>query len=236
MTIHTFTPFAPFARAMLFVLLLAPPTLFAQQNTQQSTGQPNKAEKSLGFGIKAGINFSDITNASQVNASSAAGFHAGIFLAPGGHSILGSRTELLYSLQGYDESNGQSTGSIRLGYLTLAQLVAINITKYFQLQFGGTLSYLLHAKADSSQPSTGNAEANAILSYYNRIDYGYAVGAEIHPYKGIIIGARYNVSLNNLYKQSFVPTTGVGGGIGTYTAPTINFKNNVVQVSLGYRF
>ena len=113
--------------------------------------------------------------------------------------------------------------------------MAINITKYVQIQLGGQFSYLLNAKADSSQPSTGNASADKILSFYNRFYYGFAVGLEIHPYAGIIIAAKYNISLNNLYKQ---PSATGNDSIPSFipSASSINLKNNVVQLSLGYRF
>ena len=193
---------------------------------------------SIGIGIKAGFSFSNITNASQVNASSRTGYHFGIFLAPG-HGILGSRTELIYSRRGYNYMTGSSgNGSIDLDYIQLAQLLAINITKYVQIQIGAETSYLLSAKADSSQPSTGNASADKLISYYNRFDYGYGGGIEIHPVRGLLIGARYNISLANLYKQPSSYTGGSGGQPPSFvpSASSINLKNNVVQLFVGYRF
>jgi hypothetical protein len=32
-----------------------------------------------------------------------------------------------------------------------------------------------------------------MLSFMNRIDYGFAAGFEIYPFKGLIAGARYNL-------------------------------------------
>jgi hypothetical protein len=110
------------------------------------------------------------------------------------------------------------------------QMIAINITKYFQIQLGGTTSYLLNVKTDSSRYSTGNASADKLLSYYNRFDYGFAGGIEIHPIAGLLVGARYCLSFANLYKQSSFT------GTGSFTMPSVNFKNNVVQLSVGYRF
>ena len=89
------------------------------------------------------------------------------------------------------------------------------------------MGYLLNARSDSTQPSSGNATADKILSTYRRFDYGYAAGLEIHPIAGLLIGARYNVSLSNLYKTPVDGSAGMG---------SVNFKNNVVQVFAGYRF
>src|SRR5690242_6900477 len=74
------------------------------------------------FGIKAGVNFAKVTKASNINADNTAGFHAGVFLAPQTKSVLGFRTELIYSRQGYDFKSGTTTGSVKLDYILLPQL------------------------------------------------------------------------------------------------------------------
>jgi hypothetical protein len=182
------------------------------------------------FGVKAGVNFAKVTKASNINAENTAGFHAGVFLAPQSKGIIGFRTELIYSRQGYDFKSGTTTGSVKLDYILLSQLMQINITKYVSLQVGAQMAFLLNAKADSSKPSTGNAQADKIIELMNRFDYGAAAGIEFHPFKGILLGARYNISFGNLYKDpSAVDRRPV-------FFPEVDAKNNVVQVFAGYRF
>jgi hypothetical protein len=223
-------------RISLLSFILLPLFLFAQQwPMPQDSGSRHKQKHSIGIGIKAGFNFSNVTNASQINAASRTGYHFGIFLAPQSRSILSSRTELIYSRHGYNysDSAAKATGSIDLDYIMLAQYICINITKYVQIQFGAETGYLLAAKADSGQTmNTGNASANQLLSYYNRFQYGYGGGVEIHPYSGLLIGARYNISLNNLYN----PSSFSSGGAMPSFAPSVNLKNNIVQIFAGWRF
>ena len=182
------------------------------------------------FGIKAGVNFAKVTKASNINADNTAGFHAGVFLAPESKSVLGFRSELIFSRQGYDFKSGTTTGSVKLDYLLLPQLMQINITKYVALQVGGQMAFLLNAKADSSKVSTGNAQADKVIDFMNRFDYGAAAGVEIHPVKGLLLGARYNISFGNLLKDpsSFATRPNF--------LPEVNAKNNVVQLFAGYRF
>jgi opacity protein-like surface antigen len=193
-------------RISLLSIILLPLFLYAQQwPMPQDSGSHHKQKHSIGIGIKAGFNFSNVTNASQINAASRTGYHFGIFFAPPSRSILSSRTELIYSRHGYNYSDSASkaNGSIDLDYIMLAQYMCINITKYVQIQFGAETGYLLAAKADSGQTmNMGNAGTNQLLSLYNRFQYGYGGGIEIHPYSGLLIGARYNISLNNLYNFS----------------------------------
>jgi hypothetical protein len=179
------------------------------------------------IGIKAGLNFANVSNASSINSSSRSGFHAGVMLAPPSKKILSSRTELIFSKQGYDYKSGSNTGTVNLNYLQFGQMASVNITKYFSLLLGAQTAYLLNAKVDSTN-SNGNSTGSNIMNLYNRFDYGYALGAEAHPIKGLLIGVRYNVSLNQLYES--VQT----GGRPSFTSE--DAKNNVVQLYIGWRF
>jgi len=183
-----------------------------------------------GFGVKAGLNFARVTKASNINAENATGFHAGIFLAPASSGVLGFRSELIFSRQGYDFRNNTTTGSVKLDYLLLPQLMQINITKYVSLQLGGQMAFLLSAKADSSQATTGNPQVDDVIDLFNRFDYGVAGGVEIHPFKGLLVGARMNLSLGNLYKDAADMATRPN------FFPSVDAKNNVIQVFAGYTF
>lgn len=181
------------------------------------------------IGIKAGLNFAKVSTSADINSSNQSGFHAGLFLAPASKKIISSRTELLFSRQGYNYKTNTNTGNVNLDYLTQSQFMCINITRFVQLQFGAQTAILLSAQVDSAN-NAGNA-ANPygkIMDLYNRFDYGYALGAEIHPVAGLIIGARYNVSLSKVYKD-----------LQSAQKPSFtseDAKNNVVQISAGWRF
>lgn len=180
------------------------------------------------IGIKAGLNFANVTNASSINSSSRTGFHGGLFLAPQTKGVIGSHTELIFSRQGYNYKTSTNTGNVNLDYIMLPQFMTINITKYFQIQLGAQMSYLLNASVDSSA-NTGNATADRIMDLYNRFDYGFGGGVEVHPVSGLLIGARMNISLGELYKD---PAAMAGGSF----IPKVDVKNNVFQVFAGWRF
>ena len=62
----------------------------------------------------------------------------------------------------------------------------------------------------------------------NKIDYGFAFGGEVHPFKGLLVGARYNLSLGKLYKD-----------LASLQAPSFtseDAKNNVFTVYAGWKF
>jgi len=180
------------------------------------------------IGLKTGINFANVTNASSINSSNRSGFMIGAFLSPSSKGIISSRTELVYSKQGYSFASGMQTGKVDLDYIIIPQLMGINITKFFQLQFGAQMAFLINAKADSTDNSGMSGSYPSVMNYYNKFDYAFAAGAEVHPFKGLLVGARYNVGLGKLYKNL---ETGQKPSFSASDA-----KNNVVQVFIGWRF
>jgi Outer membrane protein beta-barrel domain len=182
-------------------------------------------------GLKAGLNFANVTKASERDNSSRSGFHVGVFLSPSTKSIISSRTEFIFSRQGYNYKNSSNTGNVNLDYIMLPQYMTINITKYFSIQLDGQMAYLLNAKMDSTaNNTTGNGTPyGGIMNLYNRFDYGYGGGVEIHPVSGLLIGARINISLGNLYKE---PQPGEQYSF----FPSIDAKNNLFQIFAGWQF
>lgn len=225
------------------ILLVFLPCFAICQNNQPDPNQNNKEKKpkkekhQIGLGIKGGLNFANVTNAKDINSSSRTGFAVGVYFSPPSKSIISSRTELLFSRQGYNFSTGTKSGSVDLNYIILPQLMGINITKYVQLQIGAQMAYLLNAKADSTTGTSMSGPYSQIMNYYNRFDYGAAAGIEIHPVGGLMIGARYNISFANTYKN-FDPSQMGGSGSSTPPSfvPSVNAKNNVVQLFLGWTF
>lgn len=182
------------------------------------------------IGIKAGLNFANVSNASSINNSSQTGFHAGLLLAPSSKSIISSRTEILYSKQGYNYKSSSNTGTVNLNYIMLQQGMCINITKYFSLFGGAQTAYLINAKVDSSNggSNTNNPYGGQFMSLYNRMDYGVGVGVEVHPILGLLIGVKYNLSLGKLYDSAQT------GQMPSFSKSDL--KNNVVQISAGWIF
>ena len=184
------------------------------------------------FGLKLGVNFANVTKVSDINNTGQTGFVGGVYFAPPSKSILSSRTELLFSRQGYNYSTNTNTGNVNLSYIILPQLMGINITKLVQIQIGFQMAYLLNASVDSSGTPSANNPYGQIMDYYNRFDYGAAGGVEVHPLKGLLVGARINISFGDMYSniESIPP-----GSIPPFIPPA-NVKNNVVQLYAGWTF
>lgn len=182
------------------------------------------------IGLKGGMNFANVTKVSSINNSANTGFAVGLFLAPRSKGIMGYRSEIDFSRQGYNFDTNTNTGNVNLDYILLPQLTTINITRFFQIQLGAQMAFLINSKATESN-STSNSYGS-LMSYYNKFDYGVAGGLEIHPFKGLLIGARYNLSLGDLYKNL---ATATPGSVPSFI-PDVNVKNNVVNIYVGWHF
>ena len=181
------------------------------------------------IGLKAGLNFANVTGTSSINAGSRSGYVVGVFLGSPPTGLIGFRSELLLSRQGYDFGSDTTTGSVKLDYILMPSLMVINLGKIAQIQAGGQIAYLLKGHVDGA--ATGDPATDKFLNMFNRFDYGLAGGVEVTPYKGFLIGARINVSFAKLYKDPSSFT----GGIPSYF-PSVNAKNNVVSLYAGYQF
>lgn len=174
----------------------------------------------LSIGVKAGLNFANVTNSSDVKADSRTGYLIGGFISPKPKKLLGFRSEIILSRQGYDYKTSTNTGNVNLDYLLLPQLITLNFTKLVQVHVGGQAAFLLNANVDSTGSGSGS-----LFDYFNRFDYGVVAGAEIRPFMGFFIGGRINISLNDV---------SVGGSRPNFI-PAVNAKNNVVQLYAGWR-
>ncbi len=199
-------------RKIIGVLMLLPVVSFAQ----------------LSIGVKGGLNFANITDAPGFKNSNRTSYMIGGFIAPKPKKLLGFRSEIILSRQGYDYKTNTNSGNVNLDYLLLPQLITLNFTKKLEIHAGGQAAFLLNAKVDSSG-GTGNGNGS-LFDYFNRFDYGLAGGVQVSPILGLFVGARINISLNNLNKEQPI------GGSNPNFVPKEFVKNNVVQVYAGWRF
>jgi opacity protein-like surface antigen len=190
------------------------------------------------FGLKAGLNFTNVTSVSSVNNQSSSGFNVGIFYASPYNKVLGQKTELVFSRQGYNYETGAVTGQVNLDYIMLPTYMCINITRYFQIQVGMQFGYLLNANADSANKNSSGSPAsvNGALSFYNRFSYSLGGGVEVHPFKGMLVGARMNFSLTNLYKVPDPASINTTMTTPPSFIPDVNAKSNLLQIYVGWRF
>ena len=211
----------------------------AQQTTSETPSVNTKAlKKSMDdsrpkFGLKAGYNIAKVKGSTpSFSPDNQNGFMVGAFFSPATKG-LGYRTELVFSRQGFSFDEDGQVQDVTQDYIYLPNFTTFTIAGKVQLQAGAQIGYLLNAEKKSSSGSESD-----VMEYMNRFDYGFAGGVEVYPFKGLLVGARYNVSLGSVYKQYESSATNPMpiGYPFPFTPNDIKGKNAVVQFFAGYRF
>lgn len=169
------------------------------------------------FGLKGGLNLSDIVMTNYVNPDVESdlglklGVHAGAFVNRAIDERLGLAAELLYSNKGV-----KGFSNINLHYITLPLLVQYKLTENIRAEIGAEPGYLFSAK--SNLGSVAN-------TYNNKLDLGLDGGFQLHVGK-CILGIRYCAGIFSV-KEPLEHTAGPG--------ERVKFQNRVLQVAIGYK-
>ena len=202
-------------------------SLGASAQEQQTVTDSGPTAK---FGIKGGLNLTNLYVADVSQEHIKAGFNAGVFAklpVTKGFSI---QPELLYSLKGAKETYGnaiEGNGEYRfnLGYIEMPLLAVVNLAPNFNIHAGGYAAYLVNANikdVNSDGSIVGATELNA--DNFRRWDFGLVGGAGF-DIQHFTLGARYNYGLSNIGKSG-----SLSGDL------TKNSKNAGVSIYVGFGF
>lgn len=197
---------------------------FAQE--QQTVGEPVPTTK---FGIKGGLNLSNLYVSDVKDENMKVGFNAGMFAKIPLTRGVSLQPELLYSQKGskvtYDNIYGSGEYRYNLNYVELPLSFVFNVARNFNLHAGGYASYLVGANIKQLK---SNGDLNTIADLkaddFNRFDFGVLGGLGVDV-QNFSIGARYNYGLRDIGKS------------GNLTSNLLsNSKNSVVSVYVGLGF
>lgn len=149
----------------------------------------NTYSQGLDLGVKAGVNFATISDAS-VNLDNRTGFHAGFFMAIKFNDKLAIQPEMLYSQQGADFD----LGKFNLDYVNFPIVMKYYLVKGLNLQLGPQFGFVVNDEI-SFAGIAGDAEAE-------KFDVGGIIGAGVDMPFGLRIDARYNIGFSNVTKDA----------------------------------
>ena len=189
---------------------------------------PAESRKSVQFGIKAGINYSNVydSKGEQFNADGKIGAAAGIFVSIPIGKFLGFQPEILFSQKGF-----KATGSIlgsgysftrTTNYLDIPLFLAIKPTSVLTLVVGPQYSYLLK-QDDVFKNSVTSVDQQRVFNNDNirKNTLCFVGGADVNLMK-LVFSARVGWDIQNNH------------GDGTSSTP--RYKNVWYQATIGYRF
>ena len=206
----------------------------------------NAQDKPIKFGVKAGANLSSVSNI-KVSGSGVevamlesdgmnVGFHAGGFLNYSFGQFFGIQPELLFSMQGGKQKPsavvglGNTSISYVFDYLNLPILFEIKPVSGLSLlvgpQFGVNIYRSLTAEGETISGSEFDSllKDNLEIGSFKSLDVSIGMGVQYTFAKNILVGARYNLGVT--------PAVSLSEGGATVSG----WKNNVLQLSIGYAF
>jgi hypothetical protein len=198
---------------------------FAQE--QQTPAENTLSPK---FGIKGGVNLTNMYVKDVSDENMKVGFNAGFFAklpVTRGFSI---QPELLYTSKGAKETydnflEGKGEYRFNLNYIELPVLAVFNVAKNFNIQAGPYISYLAAANIkDLEDDGTIRDIKDLDAENFNRFDYGVAGGLGI-DISNFTIGARYNYGFKEIGKS--------GSLSGQLTKDS---KNSAISLYIGIGF
>lgn len=208
------------------LIIILSVSLFTVNGFAQNT--PAESRKSVNFGIKAGINFSNVydSKGEQFNANGKIGAAAGIFVSIPIGKFLGFQPEILFSQKGF-----KATGSIlgsgysftrTTNYLDIPLFLAIKPTSVLTLLVGPQYSYLMK-QDDVFKNSITSVDQQRVFNNDNirKNTLCFVGGADVNLMK-LVLSARAGWDIQN------------NNGDGTSSTP--RYKNVWYQATIGYRF
>jgi hypothetical protein len=186
------------------------------------TAQTAMGQVQLAVGLKAGPNFAKInTDASATeNYKSRTGFHGGAFVLIKATKI-GVQPEILFSQQGSTVKINSQDYESNFSYVNIPIIIKLYTVAGINIQAGPQFGFVNSAEAPVlTAPNTYTVQDVKARAKGSDITAAFGLGWDL-PF-GLTLDARYNLGLSKIYDKA--PTN-----------ETTNAKNQVIQVSVGYK-
>lgn len=171
------------------------------------TATATAQETGFGYGVKAGINISNLTK--DMKSDAKVGFTGGVFADYRFSNLFAVSADVLYSRQGNKEGDDKMTSD----NLNIPILANFYIVKGLAVKAGVQPGFLLaaHSKAEGEKAD--------IKDYVKTFDFSIPVGISYTFNCGLLIDARYNIGVSNVADSEGVKA-----------------HNSVWTVTAGWRF
>lgn len=181
----------------------------------------NLNAQSVELGVKAGVNFSDITGDDVSSFKGRTAFHIGAVAEIPVSDNFSVQPELLYSAQGSDweeDFEGELIkGSVEADYINVPLMAKYYVAEGFSIEAGPQVGFLISAK------DKYESVEEDIKDDLKGIDFGVNFGIGYKLENGFNLGARYNLGLIDVNDNP------------DYLGDS-SYKNSVIQISVGYFF
>lgn len=181
------------------------------------------------FGVKGGVNFSNLYTDNADDENVLTGFNIGLYAKVPVTNSISVQPEIYYTGKGaevvYNNAFANGTAKFKLNYIEVPVMLVANVTKNFNVQVGPYAGYLISGKT-TNESGTYNFQDNINTDDFNKIDAGVAAGLGL-DLETVSFGVRYNYGLTKVGKERSYPA-------GNYTFP--DGKNSVLSFYGAFSF
>ncbi|MBJ7882932.1 porin family protein [Gelidibacter salicanalis] len=184
------------------------------------------------FGVKGGINLSNITGDDFGDFGSMTSFNLGLFMEIPLSERFSFQPEVLYSGQGYniitrDQDNifdVDDNVEYQLSYIQVPLMAKLYLVKGLYAEVGPQFGFKVKEEIDYKPASDGgDVEFNSDDSQMKIFDTSVAAGAGYKFDNGFSLSARYTHGLTNIYKDNTI-------------FKDVDAKHSVWQFGVGFSF
>lgn len=184
---------------------------------------PAWSQAQFALGVKGGLNLSKLDiNQGVSNVDNRTGFHGGAF-ALIKITKIGIQPEVLFSKQGSTYKVNTTSYEANYDYINVPILLKLYLVAGLNLQAGPQFGFLTTSELINT--ANGVKDPQSAKNLFNKkSDMAVALGAGWDLPFGLTLDARYNLGLSDIQCKP-----------STNPADVVNFKNKVIQISLGYK-
>ncbi|MDB5206323.1 MAG: PorT family protein [Flavisolibacter sp.] len=169
-----------------FILMTALVATTVQAQNSVTKKKPN-------WGIKTGLNISNIRMENGADSDWKTGLATGVFFTIKAGNKFSIQPEFLYSSMGGKNIAPNSESSLRLNYFSLPVLAKFQVKNKFAVVVGPQIDVLIQAKTKSS-----SNQFTKVTDNYRENSFNATAGFELWPSHCFGLTARYIYGLNNI--------------------------------------
>lgn len=178
-----------------------------------------KAQEYWNFGVKGGVNFTNMTSDGFENNKARTGYHIGLLAEIPVSDRFSLQPEVLYSTQGLKDEGSNFTDEYKLDYVQVPVIAKIYLVDGLALEVGPSFNFLVNEEYE--------IESDALIFRSNPevasdFEFGGALGASYKFNNGFFLNGRYTQGFSNVYDSDDFDDDAI--------------KNNGFQLGLGFQF
>lgn len=186
-----------------------------------ATVQYAQSQAQFAIGIKGGPNFASIDTKSSLveNYKNRAGFHGGAFVLLKAGKI-GVQPEVIFSQQGSKVTINNESFKSNFSYVNIPIILKLYTVAGINIQAGPQFGFATNG--ETPVPDVNGYKLKDVKDDMKKSDFSLGLGLGWDLPFGLTLDARYNLGLSKMFDEA-------------PTEPTEDAKNQVFQVSLGYK-